>query len=74
MLTKLMMWLLRPAWVAFTLRDEPQIPPELGLRIRGGIVFALYKGYVYTPRNIITRAPGKREFGESLHPQEPRLL
>lgn len=57
--------LLSPKWVVF---DEDG-GPELGLSILG-VVIALYKGEVYYPsvNKSRVRKPGKREFGESLHP------
>ena len=59
--------ILRPKWVAFNTTDGMG-KVELGLKI-WGVVFAMYKAYVYLPSDIINeRRPQKWEFGESLYP------
>lgn len=61
--------ILRPKWVAFQYDDSKDPNDyELGLMVFGAIV-ALYKGDIIIPSNPKNiRAPGKREFGESLFP------
>ena len=69
MLKWLVKTILRPSWVVFTTPECNS--PELGVKV-WGVIFALYKGEAYFPSQVDTvRAPAKREFGESLHPQVP---
>jgi hypothetical protein len=61
-------YIVRPKWVVFQFADSGPDEYELGLQICGTVV-SLYKGdtlFPTNPKNI--RDPGKREFGESLHP------
>jgi len=70
MMTKLIVKILNPKWVVYTTNDDPK--PELGLMV-WGVIFCLYKGYVWVPSKdsiVYIRPPEKREFGESLHPVE----
>jgi hypothetical protein len=63
---KIVNFILRPQWVAFTTPDDPT--PKLGLKI-WGMVFGLYKADVlcYSKADLAyVRRPHKREFGESL--------
>jgi len=60
--------IIRPQWTSFQVGERDEW--ELGVKI-WGITFALYKARVYYPEKIRTqREPHKREYGESLHPQQ----
>lgn len=67
MFKKFVYFILRPKWVAFDSHPESD-GIELGLQI-WGVIFSLYKADVIIPESPVNiRKPGKREFGESLHP------
>ena len=60
--------IIRPKWVSFEYEDATNGENELGFSVFG-VVVGLYKAntiYPDNPKNM--RKPGKREFGESLHP------